>query len=310
MLVWIKLIRLPNLVVLAISVYLLLSGLIQPILLSRGIELSLSLHEVLLLIFVVICMAIAGYIQNDIEDISTDHINQKRGILGIHVSKKWGYFLYTFFVIAPIIPALSLALEIGRPDHLYLYFLVTLILFIYNKHLKRMPLIGNVIIGLLCGLVMLLPLLAEASPLAELYDEDLEIYLTILSISLYYSFFSFYVSTIREIVKDVEDIVGDQLTGLRTLPIVLGEAKTKVIIIILMATLLFSLIYWIHRSDFLSELLVIGYLLLIFPWIIIMAVMIFAVKIPLHYGRLSQAIKLYTLLALVFLYLISQHVQS
>ena len=45
-----------------------------------------------------------------------------------------------------------------------------------------------------------------------------------------FSLFAFITNLIREIIKDAEDVKGDLLLNAKTLPIVLGETKAKIVI--------------------------------------------------------------------------------
>src|SRR5947208_952823 len=52
-----------------------------------------------------------------------------------------------------------------------------------------------------------------------------------LTLALAYGVFAFMSTLLREIIKDAEDIKGDQISDCKTLPIVLGIRKTKSILI-------------------------------------------------------------------------------
>jgi 4-hydroxybenzoate polyprenyltransferase len=52
---------------------------------------------------------------------------------------------------------------------------------------------------------------------------------SLFSILLDYAIFAFVINLIREIVKDLEDINGDTSQGMKTLAIVLGILKTKLV---------------------------------------------------------------------------------
>ena len=58
-----------------------------------------------------------------------------------------------------------------------------------------------------------------------------------------FSFFAFFTTLIREIIKDVEDFEGDNAYGRRSLPIVLGVFYTKIVIIGLTAITIAALVY-------------------------------------------------------------------
>jgi len=82
-----------------------------------------------------------------------------------------------------------------------------------------------------------------------------------------FAYFAFITTLTREIIKDVEDFEGDIVYGRKTLPIVWGISKTKIIISFLIITTILSLVYlfktyllinWKDEVDFVS----LGYFLL------------------------------------------------
>ena len=96
---------------------------------------------------------------------------------------------------------------------------ILLVLFFYNFSLKRIPILGNLIIALL-GAFSILILLA--------FDSNLKQELIII-----FSINAFAIHLIREIIKDAEDIKGDEMVGYRTFPIVAGIKATRMLLIIL-----------------------------------------------------------------------------
>jgi len=47
------------------------------------------------------------------------------------------------------------------------------------------------------------------------------------------SFFAFFINLIREIIKDIEDVNGDYKLNMKTLPILIGRNRTKIIVLFL-----------------------------------------------------------------------------
>ncbi len=297
-------VRLPNLLILGLSFYILLVPFIQNVLLTYDIPIRIKGVWTVLLILIISCLAAAGYLHNDLLDIESDKINNKRGIIGDHISIRQAKALFIGLVTLPIIPAFALAQRIGETSHMYLYLAVCLLLYLYNTHLKRNPFIGNVIIALLCGIVMLIPILAEAPGLAELYIQQKNAYLIILVTSMYYAFFAFYINLIREIVKDVEDIVGDKAAGYRTLPVVLGVIRTKLLIMLLMCVTAIPLVFWLSSSYLKGTLQIVGHAILTVPWLMILFYTWRNVHHLHQYGHISRLLKYYFLSALIYLVLI------
>jgi len=70
---------------------------------------------------------------------------------------------------------------------------------------------------------------------------------------LLFCLFAFLVSMLREIVKDVEDVHGDEINGYKTLPIVYGINASRMIAFgfaaILIGALLYLLVIGFQKSD-------------------------------------------------------------
>ena len=98
----------------------------------------------------------------------------------------------------------------------------------YSKTLKKKPLWGNLIVSLCCALVIWMIWIAEQSNINKIdingSDSDLISRVWILHA---YAVFAFISTLFREIVKDMEDVLGDQESGCRTLPIVYGVKTAK-----------------------------------------------------------------------------------
>ena len=94
----------------------------------------------------------------------------------------------------------------------------------------------------------------------------------------FYFGFAFMVSLIREIVKDVIDIEGDNLYFRKTLPIVLGIPKTKRILFALLSFFLASVVF-----------LQIKFYLADSVWIVIYSVVMISIPIIYVFAKLLKA---------------------
>lgn len=235
MLAFLKLIRLPNLLIIAFTMYTVRYCLILPVV--RQADLSLGMPDLyfFLITLSTVMVAAAGYIINDYFDRKMDVINKPdevvvdKGIkcrvaMGAHV------VITTFAVIIGIsVSYLSDLFFVGT----MIFIFCTASLWFYSTTFKRQFLIGNIIISLLAALVPAVAALFEMTFTAKMAHEVLpeevvsimnEAILTILS---GYAFFAFVISLIREIIKDIEDYDGDDAFGCKTLPIVLGKRTAK-----------------------------------------------------------------------------------
>ena len=158
---------------------------------------------------IVVLMVIGGgNAINDYFDYKIDAINKPNrpipsGRISLNAAKIYSVAL---FVVGTI-----LAFIIGLlPGLIALFTSVVLILYAYN--LKKMPLIGNAAVSFFIGLTFVFGAVVVGEPL-----------LSILGFS------PFFITMMREIVKDMEDMEGDKKEGARTLPILYGLKSSAVI---------------------------------------------------------------------------------
>ncbi len=97
-------------------------------------------------------------------------------------------------------------------------FFSAFLLWWYSNDLKRQPFIGNFVVALLTGLsIFLVNILYHVhQPLVTIY-----------------SLFAFAVTLVREIVKDAEDLKGDNTFGCKTLPIIWRISQNKILSLLL-----------------------------------------------------------------------------
>ncbi len=203
-----RLVRLPNLLIIVAAQYLCRVFVVGPthqwkqLLIEPGFFL-LSLSTV--------CIAAAGYIINDYYDVKIDLINKpERVVVGRSMGRRVAMAAHTFLSLAGIGIGMLLSWKIALINLLSVF-----LLWLYSNQLKRMPFIGNLVIAALTA----------ASIMIVAIYYDLENYLVHM-----FALFAFYISLIREIIKDMEDLRGDMHFGCRTLPIIWGIRKTKTII--------------------------------------------------------------------------------
>lgn len=192
-----------------------------------------------------VCIAIAGYIINDIHDIKADIINKPdRLFVDRKIARITAQYLFIGFNSAGLLLGMYLSYYIGHTSYFFIYVLTSLLLYQYAKYLKIKFLIGNVIISLIVLLSILLVLVFDLMPTTTYYN--LDDHMLIIRILVLFAGFGFTLTLLREIVKDVEDMEGDKAMGSRSLPIVLGIQKTKTVLISITVPLLLAVVYFIY----------------------------------------------------------------
>ncbi len=246
---FLKLIRYQNLLLIALMQLVLRYGFLK----QQNVPLTLTDWQYGLLVLATLLIAAAGYVINDIMDQETDQTNKpNKVIVGKTISEDLAYNLYFGLNIAGMLIGYYLADFVNKTSFFGVFIISSALLYLYATSLKQMAVIGNVIVALILGLSVIVVGMFDVLPMMTYVDVELWAKMkVILSILLDYAIFAFIVNLIREIVKDAQDYEGDNLEGMRTLPIVIGIPKTtKVIFVIgLVATLL---LFW-YINDNLME---------------------------------------------------------
>ena len=240
---FIKMIRLPNLFFIVLTQVLFHAAILDSILLRLGITPAIDHWNLFFLIMSSVLIAAAGYIINDYFDINIDQVNKPRAnVVDKIVSRRWAMAWH--FVLSGIGILLS-AWVAWRTGFWYILlgnFICVLLLFGYSVSLKRKLLSGNILISLLTAWVILVIAFSEfyAHPLTNsnvLFSNG-----KIIRISFLYAGFAFISSLIREAIKDIEDMQGDERYGCRTMPIVWGVNAAKVYIAVWLTVILALLV--------------------------------------------------------------------
>ena len=161
-----------------------------------------------------------------------------------------------------------------------------LLLFLYSKYLKQIPLVGNITIAFLTGLVFIFGGVIVVNPVAAIVP----------------AVFAFLINLIREIVKDMEDVDGDSKAGVITMPIKFGFQKSKYIILFISLTLILYSLY-----PFITQLYKIEYFVVVMvfvnPLFVYCPKILFKDHSPKNLKKISGLLKLSMVFGLIAIYL-------
>ena len=244
-----RMIRLPNLIFIALTQVLFYECIIRPVLDPLQLTPEIDRISLVFLIFASLFIAAAGYIINDYFDINIDQVNKpEKNVVDSVVSRRWAMLWH--FVISGIGVLLSIYVYIR--SSLWYIPLANLgcvfLLFVYSLTLKKKLLIGNIVISFLTAWVIVILFLSEVKVFhAQVSADNLIASQKIVRLGLLYSSFAFIITLIREAIKDMEDIAGDMKYGCRTMPIVWGINATKIYVavwlVVLLATVIIAQVY-------------------------------------------------------------------
>ena len=245
-----KLIRIQNLIFIALTQYLFRYCILLPIMKLEQINPSLSNIDFALLVLSTIFIAAAGYAINDYFDIRIDRINKpKKIIVGKYISRRHAILVHTIFNITAVVIGIYVSYKVGSIKLAAFNIVMCLLLWFYSVKYKAYFLIGNIIVSISSAMTIFVVWLFEIYAIKS--SEQILMNGKLLNFFLFsYVIFAFIVTFIREMVKDVEDIEGDKKYRCNTLPIVLGVCKTKYILLILVALSIIVLSYFSFLSYF------------------------------------------------------------
>lgn len=172
--------------------------------------------RLLLLSSSTILIAAAGYIINDYYDVKIDYINKPgRVVVGRLLKRRHVLIAHSVISFAGVAIGFFLSLSIG-----FINLMAAILLWLYSMYFKHKPLVGNLLIALLTGMTLVV--------VALYYQRNVHLLVN-------YAIFAFIITLVREIIKDMEDMKGDQRFGSQTLPIIWGVRNTKKLLYVLIA---------------------------------------------------------------------------
>ncbi|MBM3403474.1 MAG: prenyltransferase [Bacteroidetes bacterium] len=226
----IRLIRLPNLGIIILTQFLLRYCVIVPILYT-GHAPATPGFDFFILVLVSVLIAAGGYIINDIYDVETDRINRpEKPVIERIIPVKTALVLYFSFTITGTVLGFFLAYIVKSLSFGLMFLVIILLLWFYAVRYKKMMITGNLVVSFLSAFSILVVWLFELFALRNhgiTYTDVFKKLPLVWYIILFYAVFAFFLSWIREIIKDIEDMEGDRATGCRSFPVVRGVNQSK-----------------------------------------------------------------------------------
>jgi 4-hydroxybenzoate polyprenyltransferase len=249
--VFFRLIRLPNLIIVAVTQGLIYYQLLQLTFRKYSLSGTFSSFEFVLFAVATILITASGYIINDIYDIETDRINKPdKRIIQVHLSVSNAWKIYISIILTGAFISLYLAVQRYDLFYWFIYPVAIFLLYGYSRWFKGIPYLGNIIVSLFCAAVPGIFFLSEAHILKELKIKDLSSFLSLHGLLLSYVIFAFLTNLYREIVKDLQDEAGDKLANIHTAAVYFGNKTTKFVALFIALIISIVIIYTFSQAIF------------------------------------------------------------
>lgn len=303
-----RLVRWSNLLFLAALVWLMEKWVAVPVLDKAAFGEQLPWYVLLLVGAAIVLIAAGGYVINDYFDVKIDRINRPDEVIVTRsVSKPAAMRLSVGLSGIGVVCGIAVAVLMRSMTLGIIFVLVPGLLWFYSSSYKRLFIVGNLTIALLAGLTPMIVAMTNVAQLQLLYEAILPY--TSLEHDLYawlggFALFAFLLTWIREIVKDLQDQMGDRELECHSMPVVWGEKWTKVFVTLLIVSAL-ALIgrLWWHVLPFptswtslSTRYIVLGIVIPLLGslWLL------WSAKIPSDYKTCQQVIKLTMLLGMLY----------
>ena len=307
-----RLVRWGNLLFLGALVWVMEKWVAVPILNAAAYGEQMPWYILLLLEIAVILIAAGGYVINDYFDVKIDRINRPDAVIVTRTISKPAAMRLSICLSAAgaacgILEAILLrSMTIG-----ILFVIVPGLLWFYSSSYKRLFMIGNLTIALLAAVTPMLVAITNVAIL-QLRFETILPYIS-LPHDLYawlggFALFAFLLTWIREIIKDMQDQMGDRELECHSMPVVWGDLWTKVFVTaLIILTLAIIGHIWYHLLPF-----PIGWTSLSTRYIALGIVvpllsaiwLLWSAKIPSDYKSSQQVIKFAMLIGMLYGYVI------
>jgi len=227
---------------------------------------SLTSIDFIILSLSILFITAGGYIINDLYDIEADKINKPLKVyISKSISKKNAWFIYLLSSTLGVSLGIYLSIIKNIVFLSFYFFRTTLLLFLSSVLLKKQVFIGNLCISLLVTLPIYLLYKFDSNNIT--ISNILQYFFLSIAV-FYYMFFAFLTTMIREIIKDIEDINGDYIVKLKTLPILIGKTRARNISIFLSLVLLLFL-FLVSSNYFISNKYFLGIIMLMLSTVVV-----------------------------------------
>jgi 4-hydroxybenzoate polyprenyltransferase len=176
-------------------------------------------NEFILFILFTVIVAGAGNAINDYFDVKSDRINKpEKIVIEKSIKRRWAIIIHWGFNALALCLSIYLSWRFSSWFYVFIHFFSTSLLWVYSVYLKQQLFWSNVSISVL---VAIIPIIS----LKGIHDLGVESHHLISLIFI--ACFALVINFSREVIKDIQDMEGDKVRNVRSIPLVFGIEKAR-----------------------------------------------------------------------------------
>jgi len=226
---------------------------ILPLFEATGVVTALSHLNFSLLVLAALMVIAAGYAINDYFDVRKDRINRPETISVGRILPRRSAILSQWILntLGGLI-GIYISWYVRYLPLAFIFVFIPFLLWLYGVRIKRSFVVGNVFVAVLSALTIFLVWVVEFQA-AKFIDLPEDLIFKARFYALFYSVLVFILFFALEVVKDFLDYEGDEKTGVRTFPVVLGKkmARNVFLVLVIVAIQMGGIyVYWLSKNFF------------------------------------------------------------
>ncbi|HEX5626010.1 MAG TPA: UbiA family prenyltransferase, partial [Saprospiraceae bacterium] len=221
---WMRMLRLPNLALIACTQWLVYLAIMQPVLAEDAGASTLSFWT---LVIATLLVCASGNVINNIFDRDLDAADPRLALIPVHFSLRQSWWLYGLLVVLGAAWTGWIAWSNGYVHSWWLYPAACGLLFSYSAKLKCTPLAGNLLVAAMTMAVIGIIPYAYWDPLEALRQNDPSYWATLIYKLIMLFLFAGVTNLAREVIKDLEDMDTDRVAGCASTAAYFGASTGK-----------------------------------------------------------------------------------
>jgi 4-hydroxybenzoate polyprenyltransferase len=176
-------------------------------------------NEFILFILFTIIVAGAGNAINDYFDVKSDRINKpEKIVIEKSIKRRWAIIIHWGFNALALCISIYLSWRFSSWFYVFIHFFSTSLLWVYSVYLKQRLIWSNVSISVLVAIIPIISLKGT---------HDLGVESQHLISLIFIACFALVINFSREVIKDIQDMEGDKVRNVRSIPLVFGSEKAR-----------------------------------------------------------------------------------